>query len=190
MRSNRLNEDLFVVVAEHQDVRQLDGRVAAHAHTRRDALNDSLFRRTDGGNGTGRIIISIQIDHADQSRTDGAVLQRALHIDKGILEGFKNALLQIFLHGLVDQRRVCGLLRRAELGLREDQIDGRRSALGVLTHALPICGVGGELVAGDDRPFFHGIYLRKKNISRQKCVHDTTAFQKSFVIYGKPLRIL
>ena len=170
-------------------MRQLDGRVAAHAHTRRNALNDGFFRCADGGNGAGGIVICIQIDHADKARADRAVFQRALDIDERILERFKHARVEIFLHRAVDQRRVRSLLRRAQLGLGQDEVDGRGRALCVLAHTLPICGVGGKLVAGDDRPLFHGIHLREQDVSRQKCVHAKNRLSKSFVIHGKPWMI-
>ena len=74
-----------MVVAEHQDVRQLDGRVPADALARRDALDDRPLRRTNGGGGAGGIVIGVQVDHADQALADGAVFQRALNINQGMV---------------------------------------------------------------------------------------------------------
>ena len=190
VRGNRLDQNLFVVVAEHQNMRQLNGRIPADTHARRNPLDNRTLRRPNGGNGTGGIVVCVQIYHADQSFAHRTVFQRALHIDKGVLQGLKDAVFQILLHGFVDQLRMCRLLRRAKLRLRKNQVDGRRHTFCVFAHALPIRRVGGKLVTGDDCPFFHGLYLRKQNISRQKCVHATTAFQNSFVICGNAAFLL
>ena len=67
VRGNRLDQNLFVVVAEHQNMRQLNGRIPADTHARRNPLDNCTLRRPNGGNGTGGIVVCVQIYHADQS---------------------------------------------------------------------------------------------------------------------------
>ena len=162
---NGLNEDLVVVVAEHEDVGQLDGSVAAHTHTRRDTLHDGAFGGADCGGGAGGIVIGIQIHHTHQALADGAVLQCTLHIDKSVLVGLEHVIFQILRHGRVDKGGMLRLLLRAQFRLRQDEVDGGRRTLGVLPYTLPVGRVGGKLVAGNHRPFLHGIHLRHQNIS-------------------------
>ena len=154
------------VVRQHQDVRQLDGRFAADAHARRNALNDRALRGADGRNGAGGIVISIQIDHTDKAAADGAVFQRALHINKRILQRAEDVGIEIFRHCAVDERRVRSLLRGTKLCLGQNKVDRRGRTLGMLPDTLPIGRVRGELIAGDDRPLLHGIDLREENVCR------------------------
>ena len=70
----RLDQDLFVVVSEHQDVGEFDRGVAADSLARRDALDYGLFRRTDRGGGADGVVIGVEIDHAHQAGADGAVV--------------------------------------------------------------------------------------------------------------------
>ena len=60
--------------------------------------------------------------------------------------------------------RVRGFLFSAELSFRENEVDRGDSALGVLSHAIPVRLVGGELVTGDDGPLFHMVGLRQQNV--------------------------
>jgi len=165
LRADRLDEHFFVVVAEHQNVRQLDGRVAAHTLTRRNALRHRALGRTDGRSRARCIVVGVEIDHADEALADGAVFKGPLDIDIAVRIDRKNIAVHVVRHRAVDFRRVGSFLLRAELGLRQHQIDRRNSTLGVPAYALPVSLVGGKLVAGDHRPFFHGIGLRDQDIS-------------------------
>ena len=173
---NGLEEHLIVVVAEHQDMGQLDGRVLAHPHPGRNALHHGLLRGADGGGGAGRIIIGIQIHHTNKTLADGAALQRALHIHKGTGIGLEHALFAVLGHGLVDEGGVGGLLGRAQLGLGQDKVDGGRRVAGGFAHPLPIGRLGGKLVAGDHGPFLHGVHPGHEDIGWQECLHGQVSF--------------
>ena len=172
-----LQQNLVVVVAEHQNVGQLHGSIPANPHSRRNALHHGLLRGADGGHGTHGKIIGVQIHHAHQALADGAALQRALHIDEGPGIGLEHAGFLISGHGFVDQGRVGSFLGGAQLRLGQDQVDGGRRVPRRLPHPVPIGRLGRKLVAGDDRPFFHGIHLGHQNISGQECVHGQFPFQ-------------
>ena len=165
LRGDRLDELLVVVVAEHEHVRQLDGRVAADTLTRRNALRHGALGGADGAGRAGGIVIGIEIDHTDKALTDGAVLQRALDIDKAVGVDCEHAVFHVLFHGGVDLGGVLRFLLGAKLGFGEDEVDGGHSALGVLAHAVPVRLVGRELVAGDDGPFLHMIGLGHQDIS-------------------------
>ena len=153
-----------MVVAEHQDVRQLDGRVAAHSLTRRDTLGNGALSGANGAGRAGVIVVGVQIDHADQALADGAILQRALHIDVAVRVHGKDVLVHVLLHRRVDLGGVRSLLLGAKLGLGEDQVDGGNGALRVLAHAIPVRCVRGKLVAGNDGPLFHMVSFRHQDI--------------------------
>ena len=163
-----LDQNLLVVIAQQQDVGQLDGSIAADTLTGRNTLGDGALGSADGGGGAHGVIVSIQIHHAHQTHTDGAVLQGALHIDQAVLIGLEDAVLHVLSHGLVDQSGVSGFLLGAQLGFGQDQVDGGNAALSVGTDAVPILLIGGELVTGDDGPLGKVGVLGQQNISRQE----------------------
>ena len=165
-RADRLDQLLFVVVAEHEDVRQLDGRVAAHALTRRDALGDGALGGADRRGRAGGIVIGIEVDHADQTLAHGAVFERALDIDQTVLIGREDVILHVPRHGLVDDAGMLRLFFGAKLGLRQDQVDRGNRALGIFPHSVPIGLIRRELVAGNDRPLFHAVGLGHEDIRR------------------------
>ena len=154
-----------MVVAEHQDVRKLNGRVTADSLTRRNALRDGALGRADGAGGASGIVISVQIDHADQSLAHSAVFQRALDIDIAVRIDGEHVLVHIFFHRGIDLSRVRSFLFSAKLGLGQDQIDGRNRALCVFADSIPVCRVGGKLVAGNDCPLLHMVCFGHQDIS-------------------------
>ena len=166
LRTNRLNEYLVMVVAEHQNVRQLDGCVAAHTLARRDALGNGALGCADGRGCTGCVVIRVQVNRADQSLADRAVFQRPLNIDIAVRIRGKHVFVHIFFHGGIDKRRVLGLFFRTELCLGKNQIDCGNRPLGVLTNTIPIRVIGSKLVAGNNRPLFHMVGLWHQDISR------------------------
>ena len=178
---NRLNQNLIMVIAKHQDMRQLNGCIPTNAHTRRNTLNNRAFRCADRGGGAGRIVISIQIDHAHQSLADRAVFKGTLNINKRILIGFKNVLFQILRHRRVNERRMFRFLLGAELRLGENQIDRGGCALRILTDAFPIGRIGRKLIAGNNCPLFHGRNLGEQDISRHKSIHSINLPFKNFL---------
>ena len=165
LRADGLDELFLMIVAEHQDMGQLDGGVPADPLAGRDALDDRPLRRTNGGGGAGGVVIRVQVDHADQALADAAVFQGTLNINQGMGIRLENVLVQVLGHGLVDDSRMGGLLLRAQLGLRQDQVNGRGRTLGVLADSFPVSRVRSELIAGDHRPLGDVLYLREQNIS-------------------------
>ena len=81
---HRLNQNLLIVVAQQQDMGQLDAGVPADSLAGRDPLGDGALGGADGRGGTGVVIIGIQVHGAHQTLTDRAVLERALDVDKGV----------------------------------------------------------------------------------------------------------
>ena len=165
-RANRLDQDFVMVVAEHQDVRQLDGRITADALARRDTLRHSALCGADGGRRAWGIVIGVKVDHADKALTDGAILQRALDIDVAVWIRREDVVFHIIGHGLVDDGGMFRLHLGAEFGLRQDQIDRGDGALSVFAHTVPVRLIGRKLVTGDDGPFFHLVGLREQDVSR------------------------
>ena len=165
LRGDRLDELLVVVVAEHEYVRQLDGRVAADTLTRRNALRHGALCGTDGTGRAGGVVIRVEVDHADKALADGAVFERALDIDEAVGIDREHAVFHILFHGGVDLGGVLRFLLGAKLGFGEDEVDGGHSALGVLAHTVPVRLIGRELVAGNDRPLFHMVCFGHQDIS-------------------------
>ena len=62
-RADRLDELLVVVIAEHQNMRQLNGSVAADSLTGRNALGNRALGRADGRRCAGVIVIRVKVDH-------------------------------------------------------------------------------------------------------------------------------
>ncbi len=166
LRGDRLDENFIMVVAEHQDVRQLDGGVAADALARRDTLGYGALGGADGGRRTGGIVVGVKVDHADQPFTDRTVLQRAFNVDIAVRVRRENVIFHIIGHCLIDDGGMLRLHLGAKLGLRQDQIDRGHCALGVFAHTIPVRLIGRKLVAGDDGPFFHMVSLREQDVSR------------------------
>ena len=165
LRADWLNELLVVVVAEHQHVGQLNGSVAADSLAGRNALGNRALGGTDGRGCAGVIVIRIEVDHADKTFADGTVLERSFDVDVAVGIDREDAFVDVFLHRGVDFCRVRGFFFGAEFGFGKNQVDRGDSALGVLSHAVPVALIGRELVAGDDCPLFHMVGLRQQNVS-------------------------
>ena len=165
LRGDRLDELLVVVVAEHQHVRQLDGRVAADTLAGRDALRHGALGGADGAGRAGGVVIRVEVDHADKALADGAVLQRALDIDKAVGVDCEHAVFHVFFHRGVDLGSVFRFFLGAEFGFGEDQVDGGHSTLGIFAHTVPVRLIRRKLIAGNDRPFFHMVCFGHQDIS-------------------------
>ena len=172
-----LDEHLFMVIAQHQDMGQLDGGVPADPLAGGDALGNGALGGTDGGGGAHGVIIGVQVHHADEALADGAVFQGALHIDQAVGIGLKDVVFHILRHGLVDSGGVGGFLLGAQLRLGQDQIDGGDRAFRVGADALPVGLVRGELVAGDHCPLGHIAVFGQQDVGGQEYV----------VVHGKLL---
>ena len=151
----RLDDSLIGIVDEQHDVGQLDGRVAAHAGARGDAVEHRTLGGADQRAGAGGKVVLVEIDHADQAVADLAVALAALDVDERILERLKDVLLEILVHGGVDVGNELVDIGGLQVGLGQDEAQGGRRIADGLFHALPILGLGRELVAGDDGPLLH-----------------------------------
>ena len=119
-----------MVITEHENMRQFDRRVTTYTLARRNALCNRAFGRANGRSRANGVLICIKVNHADQTHADRAVFQRPLHIDIAVFIGLKDIFRHILRHGLVDQSGMGSFLGSAELGLRQDQIDGGRRVTG------------------------------------------------------------
>ena len=151
----RLDDGLIGIVDEQHDVGQLDGRVAAHAGARGDTVEHGALGGADQCAGAGGEIVLVEVDHADQAVADLAVALAALDVDERILERLKDVLLEILVHGSVDVGDELVDVGGLQVGLGQDEAQGGRRIADGLFHALPILGLGRELVAGDDGPLLH-----------------------------------
>ena len=150
-----LDDGLLGVVNEQHDVGQLDGGVAAHAGARGDTVEHGALGGADQRAGAGGEVVLVEVDHADQAVADLAVALAALDVDKRILERLKDVLLEILVHGGVDVGDKLVDVGSLQVGLWQDEAQGGRRITDGLFHALPILGLGRELVAGDDGPLLH-----------------------------------
>ena len=158
----RVPEDRIVRIAvKHHDVRHLQRRSRADAHTCGQTRGDRALRGADGRDRIRRVIIRLQIERADNAAAHGAARQRALHEHETVRHGAEHTVVEVTVHGLLDLARCRSLIALAEVKLRQHQPQrGRRIADGVL-HRLPIAGIRRELVTGNDAPAPH-IRMRRQ----------------------------
>ena len=123
----------------------------AHLQARGDALHNGAFAGADGGLGTAGVVVSLQIHGAHKALTDGAVHLGTLHINIAMYFSCQNGMA-VVLHRAADALQACVLLRGAEIGLRQDDVQGAGLVFGALLGALPILRLGGELVNSDAGP--------------------------------------
>ena len=161
---DRLEQLLIKIVGKHQDMRQLQRRIAAHAHTRRDTLHDGFLRRTDRAVCAFLKAVRLQIDHADHAFADRAVFERTLNIDIGIGIADKAVFFHILPHRFVDGANVSVFVVRPEQRLRQNEAKRRRSLSDKFADAVPVSIVRRKLITGDHRPLGKIVRLRQKNI--------------------------
>ncbi len=167
---NRLDEGLFLVVAEQEDVGQLQRRAPADPHAGRDALDDGFFRRPDGRRGVGGIVVGLKVYHAHQPLPDRPVFQGALHIDKAAGIALEQVLRTVLRHRFADGGNLRRFVGAVQFGLGENQVEGGGGVPGIAADPLPIFGLGGELVAGNDRPFGQIVHLGEQDIGGEKAI--------------------
>ena len=139
-----------------------------------DTLQNGALGGTDGGAGALGVVILLQVQLADQAVTDLAVGQLSLDIEQGVVQGAQALFLQVGFHGLVD---LCDLLFHVvalQLALGQDQAQGRGSLTDILVHALPVLGLRGVLVAGDDSPLGQAAVNGQQDVcgGKSNLVHD------------------
>ena len=161
-----LDHGLFGVVDEQHDVGQLDGGVAAHAGARGDTVEHGALSRADQRAGAGGEVVLVKVDHTDQAVADLAVALAALDVDQGVLERLEDAFIEILGHGGVDIGDEFVDVGGLQVGLGQDEAQGGRRIADGLLHALPIFGLRGELVAGNNSPLAHIHILGQQNVGR------------------------
>ena len=78
-----------------------------------------------------------------------------LDIKEGVLQGFKEAVRQVFAHGGVDGGNALLHVRGVQPRLGENEPQGGGGVPYQGLHRLPVLRLGGELVAGHHGPAGH-----------------------------------
>ena len=139
-----------VVVQEH-DVRKFHHRRLADLQAGRDALDDGRLGGADEGAALLFKRIRLQIDGDDDARAQRRRLRLALDEDKARLQLAENARIAVGAHGAGDLFHPRGAVF-FQIDLGKGQAQGGGSIPHQGFQLPPIGGVGGVLVAGDDRP--------------------------------------
>ena len=145
---------------------QLNGSVAANAGARGDTIEHGALGGADQRAGTGREVVLIEVDHADESVADLTVALAALDVDEGVLERLEDALFEVLAHRGVDVGDELVDVGGLQVGLGQDEAQGGRRVADGLLHTLPVLGLRSELVACDDRPLAHIDILGQQNVGR------------------------
>ena len=148
----RLNDRLLRVVNQHEDVRQLNGCALADLEPWRNAGNNRPLRRANQRGRSLGIVIRFKVEREDEPRAHHAA-DRACHQHKPLRLLFENALVEVLAHmrfDALDALRFTGLF---QICFRQNQLQRRRCFADDSLGFLPVFRLGGELVAGDDRPF-------------------------------------
>ena len=148
----RTDDGIVRIIDEQHDVRKLQGCVPADRLTRRDPLEHGPLGRPYQRRAVRRVVILLQVDLADYSAADSPVALHALQIDHAVRILFENAFFLIFEHRLVDLLDVLLRVPVFKLGLRQDQTKRGWMLPYELLHALPILGLGCELIARHHGP--------------------------------------
>ena len=169
-----LDDVLVGVVDQDHDVGQLDGSIAADTHTGGNTLQNGALGGTDGSAGTLGVVILFQVQLADEAETGLAAIQLTLDIEQGVVQGAQALVLQVLLHVLVDLSNLLFHVVALQLALGQDQAQGRGSLAHVLVHTLPVLGLRGVLVAGDDGPLGQAAVNGQQDVcgGKSNLVHD------------------
>ena len=158
----RVPEDRIIrITVKHHDVRHLQRRGRADAHTRGQTRGDRALRGADGRDRIRRVIIRLQIERADNAAAHGTARQRALHEHETVRHSAEYTAVEITMHGLLNLARCRTLIALAEVKLRQHQPQCGRCVTDGVLHRLPIAGIRRELVTGDDAPAPH-IRMRRQ----------------------------
>ena len=140
------------VVDQDHDVGQLEGRLCADAHPRGDPLEDGRLGRADRRGAALLVAVGLQVDLADHAGAEDAVGLHTLDIDQGIVIAGEEPLRHVAVHGAADGLDPVLHVRLLEIDLGQHEAEGRGGILDIVGRLLPIAGVAGELVTGDDAP--------------------------------------
>ena len=147
---------------------QLQRRVLPHPDTGRNPFQHRPLRCPDQCAGAGGKIVLFQINAANQPVPHPVVGLRALQIDQAVRQRLEYTVCQIALHGCVDARNAAVDLRTVQIGLRQHQPQSGGRISHNFFRIFPVFRLGGKLITGHHRPFFHFAHLRQQNIRRKK----------------------
>ena len=156
------------VVAEQQDVRQLQRGPSSDRHAGRNPLGHRLLGRAHGGIHRAAVVVLFQVHHADEAAAYLSAVQRAFDIDEAVAVCPQEAPPDIVRHRLMDV--FDGPLGGRKPALRQDQVSGRGHALGQAVDLFPVLGLGRKLITCNDCPALQIAVLRKENIGSTEAV--------------------
>ena len=157
-----------LIVDEDHGVGHFERRALADADARGEAGGNGALRGADGACGIGGEVVVLQIERADDAAAGRTAPERALDVDKALRQGAEDALGEVTVHFGVDARRFGQGVALGEVSLREHEVQRARHSGALALARSPIFRLGGELVAGDDAPFFHVDSLRDQNFRPAK----------------------
>ena len=146
----RAHELILLVAVKDHRMREFDERSPSYRHTGGKAGGNDLFRRTDERGSALFIGIFFEID-AGKKPLSHARLRRAFDEHQPARRLMHPALFEGEAHALVDIFDAF-LVVLAQVHFGEDHMKRRGRVAHFPCDALPIPPVGGELIAGDDRP--------------------------------------
>ena len=147
-----LDNGLFIVVDENDDVGQFERCAVADPKTRGNALDDRAFGGADKGGRTLGIIVCFEVE-SDDKAVAGLSVNGAAGENEALALVFEDALLNIFVHSLADGGNALRFAGLFEIDLGEHQAEGGRRVADDLLALVPVIGLGGVLIARDASPF-------------------------------------
>ena len=160
----RLDDRVLRVVDQNEDVRQLKRSILADAQARRNTLHNRAFRCADERFGATAVIVLLKVERHNKAAARFAI-HGAAHKHEAFSAAFQRAVRHVAIHGGVNRCDALGFTRFVEIHFRQHQAQrGGRVANDALGF-LPVIGLRGELIAGDDGPFFHGYaFVRQQDV--------------------------
>ena len=160
-QEERFDNRALRIVDQHHDMRRLQRRLLPHLYPRRQATLVGALGGADQLLGPVAIIILLKVERDDQpfARRGAPDITLDQHNTGPLLA--QHSIRQIFLHPLVDTGDDFFAVGRVEIYLRKNQVQRRGGGPNDPPYFLPVFGLRGVLVAGDDRPRFER-YIRPR----------------------------
>ena len=160
----RLDDRVLRVVNQNEDVRQLKRGILADAQARRNALHNRAFRCADERFGATAVIVLLKVERDNKAAACFAI-HGAAHEHKAFSAAFQRAVRHVAIHGGVNRCDALGFTRFVEIHFRQHQAQGGGRFADDALSFFPVIGLRGELIAGDDGPFFHGYaFVRQQDV--------------------------
>ena len=134
---------------------QMDGTVRQGLVGAVDLEAYSFDRDATPGGGVPVKAVCFQVHRAHQALTDGAVHLGAFQVDKAVDHPGQQAAA-VVRHGAADGFQPVCLIRRAQVSLGQNDMQGAGLVLGKGLGFLPVFRLGGELVHRDAGPGIQG----------------------------------